>query len=375
VISKKTKNLQWESFLIFEKWTKKMSKNQKSKYFPDKILICYHILKLWSGEKIKKNNFVSIIFFMRKKVGFFLLTKYRKMTTEKSQKIPPTFCCNLCDYITSYNKDFKKHLLTAKHKINLGIVLSTEKSYSKNYTCEKCKKDFTDRSGLWRHKKKCLVAENTDTNKDLIMMLIKDNADLKHMLLEQQNIMMKVLENGGHTTNTNITNMNSHNKSFNLNFFLNETCKNAMNITEFVDSIKLQLSDLIDVGNAGYIEGISKIIVKNLNALDETERPVHCTDKKRETIYIKDENVWAKEDTTKSKLKTAIKKIANKNIRLLPQFREKFPDYGNADSHISDKYSKMVIEAMGGIGVNDMEKEEKIIRNISNATVISNKWI
>jgi hypothetical protein len=139
-----------------------------------------------------------------------------------------------------------------------------------------------------------------------------------------------------------------------------------MNITDFVDSIKLQLSDLMEVGEIGYVEGVSKIILKNLNNLDETIRPIHCTDKKRETMYIKDENKWEKEDDNKTKLKKAINKVADKNIRLLPQFREKYPDYNNSSSKISDKYDKIVIEAM----TCDHDKNEKIIKNISKEVVI-----
>jgi hypothetical protein len=142
-----------------------------------------------------------------------------------------------------------------------------------------------------------------------------------------------------------------------------------MNITDFVDSIKLQLSDLMEVGELGYVEGISKIIVKNLNNLDETVRPVHCTDKKRETMYIKDQGEWNKEDEKKSKLKKAITRVANKNIRLLPQFREKYPDYGNSSSKISDVYNKMIVEAME----TDDDKKEKIIKNISKVTSIQDK--
>jgi hypothetical protein len=263
-----------------------------------------------------------------------------------------------------------KHKNNAFDNENNGFLAKT----SKTYICDFCQKNFNDRAGLWRHKKCCIDKKmNSDTdvsNKELIMMLIKDNNELKNMVIEQQNIMMKVIENGTHNTTTHT---NSHNKAFNLNFFLNETCKNAMNINDFVDSIKLQLSDLINMGDIGYVEGISKIIVKNLTALDETERPVHCTDKKRETIYIKDEDKWEKEDENRTKLKNAIKRIANKNIRLLPQFREKYPDYDNSYSKTSDIYNKMVIEAMGGLGDNDIEKEEKIIKNISRAAVILNK--
>jgi hypothetical protein len=192
---------------------------------------------------------------------------------------------------------------------------------------------------------------------------MKENKEIKEMILE-------IVKNGttNHSHNTT-THTNSHNKAFNLNFFLNETCKNAMNITDFVDSIKLQLSDLIEVGELGFVEGISKIIVKNLNNLDETVRPVHCTDKKRETMYIKEEGEWQKDDDNKSKLKKTIDKVADKNIRLLPEFREKYPDYKDAHSRISDKYDKMMIQVME----TDENKKEKIIHNISKATTIREK--
>ena len=190
------------------------------------------------------------------------------------------------------------------------------------------------------------------------------------MLINQNKELLEIVKNGTTNHSHNTTNhTNSHNKAFNLNFFLNETCKNAMNITDFVDSIKLQLSDLIDVGELGYVEGISKIIVKNLNNLDETERPIHCTDKKRETMYIKDEGQWEKEDDNKTKLTKVVKKIADKNIRLLPTFREKYPEYKNSSSKVSDKYDKMVIEVM----TCDDDKNEKIIKNISKVTTIQDK--
>ncbi|MFY7727926.1 MAG: hypothetical protein ACOVRN_00265 [Flavobacterium sp.] len=187
--------------------------------------------------------------------------------------------------------------------------------------------------------------------------------------MEQNTELMDMLKNNtGHVHNSH--NTNCHNKTFNLQVFLNETCKNAMNITDFVDSIKLQLSDLERMGEIGYVEGISNIITSNLNALDVSLRPVHCTDKKRETVYIKDEDKWEKDDDHKTKLRLAVKKIANKNIKLIPQFREKYPDYGDSRSAISDKYCKMVIEAMGGAGDNDLEKENRIIHNISRCAAI-----
>jgi hypothetical protein len=235
--------------------------------------------------------------------------------------------------------------------------------------CQNCEKEFKTNAGLWKHKQKCnhstKILKEIDKD-ELIISLLKQNADL---IKGQQDMIIKLTENGIINNSHNITHTNSHNKAFNLNFFLNETCKNAMNITDFVDSIKLQLTDLTDVGELGYVEGISKIIVKNLNNLDETERPIHCTDKKRETMYIKDEDKWEKEDEKKTKLTKVVKTIANKNIRLLPQFREKYPDYENSKSKISDTYDKIVIESM----TTDDDKNEKIIKNISNVTIIKDK--
>ena len=178
--------------------------------------------------------------------------------------------------------------------------------------------------------------------------------------------MLEVIKNGTHNT----TNNNCNNKSFNLQLFLNETCKDAMNIMDFVDSIKLQLSDLEKVGEVGYVEGITNIILKNLKELDVTKRPFHCTDKKREILYIKDDNKWEKEDENKAKMRKFIKYVAHKNIILLPEFKEKYPDCGFSHSKKSDQYNKLIIESMGGSGNNDIEKEDKIIRNITKVIAI-----
>ena len=193
-------------------------------------------------------------------------------------------------------------------------------------------------------------------------MLLKDNNELRKMMMEQQSLMLennnKVLEickNGTHNTTTHT---NSHNKAFNL-IFLNETCKNAMNIMDFAESIQLQLSDLEAIYELGYVEGISNIIVKNLKALDVTERPIHCADKKRKVIYIKHEDKWEKEDEDKKKLRNVINKVACRNQRLLPKFKELHPGCNYSESKYSDQYSKLVIEAMGGNGNNDDEKVEK----------------
>ena len=199
-------------------------------------------------------------------------------------------------------------------------------------------------------------------------MVVKQNEELSKDNNELRTMMMKVLENGT-TNHSHNTHTNSHNKSFNLQFFLNETCKDAMNIMDFVDSIKLQLSDLERVGELGYVEGISKIIVKNLKELDVTQRPVHCTDKKRETMYIKDEDKWEK-DEERLKLHKVVRKVACKNQKLIPQFKEEHPDCGKYHSKFSDQYNKIIVESMGGPGDNDYEKEEKIIKNISKQVFI-----
>ena len=271
--------------------------------------------------------------------------------SKKSQKVAHNFSCLVCDYTSCKKTDYKKHLLTDKHKIRTNgskmIENGSKKSQKdgKLFECQ-CVKIYKYDSGYYRHKKVCSeiktelnqeinIINNEDLlDKDLILLLLKQHTKL----VEQNSELLEVIKNGTNNTNYSHNTTNSHNKSFNLQFFLNETCKNAMNITDFIDSIKLQISDLMEIGEIGYVEGISKIIVKNLNNLDETIRPVHCTDKKRETMYIKDEGEWNKEDEKKTKLKKAVTKVADKNIKLLPQFREKYPEYKNSASKISDKY-------------------------------------
>jgi hypothetical protein len=206
---------------------------------------------------------------------------------------------------------------------------------------------------------------------ELVMELIKDNKEMKQIILEQNNTISNLVKNGVSQANNNTNSLNNNNnKTFNLQFFLNETCKDAMNIMDFVESIKLQLSDLEKVGEVGYTQGISNIITTNLKALDVTQRPVHCTDKKRETMYIKDDDKWEKEDDKNTKLRKVIRRVANKNIDLLSSFREKYPDYKNSSSRISDKYDKIALEAMGGSCDNEVDKEEKIIHNISKCVII-----
>jgi hypothetical protein len=201
--------------------------------------------------------------------------------------------------------------------------------------------------------------------------IIKENSELRKEQADIKELILEIVKNGTMNNSHNTTNNtnNSHNKAFNLQFFLNETCKNAMNITEFVDSIKLQLSDFMSIGDVGFVQGISNIIVKNLNSLDETIRPIHCTDQKRETFYVRDHDKWEKEEDDKRRIKKMIKDITYKNEKLMKTYKETYPDYNNPSSKRSDQYSKTVIEAMDS----KEENREKIIKNISKATIISGK--
>jgi hypothetical protein len=263
----------------------------------------------------------------------------------------------------------------------------TPNGTSCGYKCD-CGNIYKYQSGLSRHKR----AENCKKNANysesytdvgnfkvltnLVLEVVKQNQELvtlnnvaqKH----NQELTNKIVEICGNSTTNNNTmiNSNNNNKTFNLNMFLNETCKDAMNITEFIDSLQLQLSDLEDVGKLGFVEGISNIIVKNLKALDVNKRPVHCADKKREVIYIKDEDKWEKDNDEKERLRKAIKKIAFKNEKLLPKYKELHPGCNYSHSKYADEYSKIVIETMGGLGNNDIENQDKIIRNIAKEVVI-----
>jgi hypothetical protein len=236
---------------------------------------------------------------------------------------------------------------------------------------------------LYNHKKKCKGIEETSetiqpldkpTDADLIFQLIKQNQEFKELLIEQNTKLVETFSEAikhNNITNNNTNTINSHNKTFNLQVFLNEDCKDAMNITDFVDSIKFQLADLEHMGKVGYVEGISNIIIKNMKALDVTMRPVHCTDQKRETIYIKDEGVWIKEDEDNKNVRKLIKRVAFRNSKCIRLFKEKHPDCITSESKYSDTYSKIVIEAMGGGSkCNDYDSENKIIRKIAKEITI-----
>ena len=224
--------------------------------------------------------------------------------------------CEFCHFKCSKISDWKRHLLTDKHKNrkNDSVGIQITPIIENMFKCE-CGKYYKYDSGYYRHKKKCtLNISNSNYNlsdKDLIMMLIKDNIDFKNMMVEQNKSMMELVKNGTHNTNT----INSHNKTFNLQLFLNETCKDAINLTDFINQIQVSVKDLEEIRKLGYAEGISKVFIKNLNDIDYNMRPIHCSDSKRETLYIKDDNQLSKDDKQKSNLTRAIKQVANKNIK------------------------------------------------------------
>ena len=304
---------------------------------------------------------------------------------QKLQKSCINYYCETCDYTTSRKSSYDKHNLSLKHiKYENGTKMETESckklqtSCNNNsdktcYICQNCNKEYLNKSGLWKHKMKCksniINHHFENTNKDdIIQLLIKQNNDLFKEQSDIKQIILEIVKNG--TNNTVYNNINSHNKTFNLQVFLNETCKDAMNISDFIESVKLQVSDLENVGKVGYIEGISNIIIKNLQALEVEKRPVHCTDQKREVIYVKEDNIWEKEDEANKKLRKAIRTIAHKNICLFKAFREKYPDCEEYDSKKNSQYNTIIYESMGGKGDNDYEKDTTIIKKIAKVVGI-----
>ena len=303
------------------------------------------------------------------------------MDDKNSPKLAKKFVCEKCDYKCCKQSDYEKHILTLKHKMDYTDDVLDDAKLAVQYYCE-CGKEYKHRQGLWKHKQKCqnskineelneiqnetITTKNDQANKDnLIEYLIKENSEFKTLIME-------LIKKDNNISNSNINStVNSHNKTFNLQFFLNEQCKDALNIGEFVDSIKLQLTDLENTGRTGYVEGISKILIKNLNELDVIKRPIHCSDLKREVLYIKDNDKWSKEDDDKQVIKKAIKDVANKNIRQIPEWTNLNPDCKQSDSKKNNQYLNIVMNAMSG-GSNEEQNSnvEKIIKNITKSVII-----
>jgi hypothetical protein len=301
------------------------------------------------------------------------------MDTSFTLKNSPNFCCTFCNYICSKKSDLQKHFKTLKHK-------NGEKEYNKDtkdttpekHFCD-CGKKYSYHSGLWKHKQVCTYSarkspngekHDNPSNKDIIDMMklqMIENQEMRKMMLDQQ---QKIFELSSKTSISNSNNTICNNK-FNLNFFLNEQCKDALNITDFVDSIKLQLSDLESTGQLGFAEGISKIFITSLKQLDTCKRPIHCSDLKREVIYIKDENQWTKENEEKQKIQKIIKEVANKNIKQIPEWVKENPDCSDFESKKNDMYMKIVGNCMSGSTTCEQEKNiDIIIKNVAKEVYI-----
>ena len=298
------------------------------------------------------------------------------MATNISPFSPNNFACEFCMITCNRKTEWIRHINTKKHISNKNgensNILATNIS---PFVCD-CGKNYINRTSLWRHKKKCFVKKTDDTigqtDTNLIIQLLKQNEEFKHMLLEQNTKILETFQDACKINSSSITNnnVNSHNKTFNMNVFLNEHCKDAMNISEFVDSIKLGYADLVSVGKLGYVEGISGIIIKKLQELDIHKRPMHCGDEKRHSMYIKEDGKWEKDESDNKRLKKLIRQVAFKNTKNTFLFKEKYPDCVTSASRYSDQYNKIVIESFGGKGDNDAEKEEKMVRMIARAVYV-----
>ena len=313
------------------------------------------------------------------------------MITIPSAETAIKFHCEKCDFNCSKQSNYEKHLSTRKHKTNYNELQKEEEKMPKKYECI-CGKEYIHRQGLYVHKKKCtyeppkkpklyeknklyekedimdvLIKENHEF-KNIIIEVVKNNAELQKQNHEFQLKMMEMCKKGNNI-NTNTNNSYNNNKTFNLQFFLNEQCKDAMNLTEFVDSMTLEFSDLEDVGKLGYVEGISKIMIRKLNEMDIYKRPIHCSDAKREIMYVKEDNVWEKEKNSNQHIRKAIKRVTHKNGGLLVPWSLENPNCMNLDHHLNDVYLRMMGQSMGGSG-EFVDNENKIMKKIAKAVFI-----
>jgi len=341
-----------------------------------------------------------------------LMTKKHKrneplfMTNGKPEKPLKKYICECCAFECSQKSDFNDHLMTNKHITNKQLIMTNKDLVNEenNYTC-KCGKKYKHMSSLCKHKRLCAIKEaNDDLNKPdthyktdepnnkIIDLLINNNKHLqenntrlhdeinefKKLMLQliTENIEVKksISELTKNGINSNNTNCNNNNKTtFNLNFFLNDKCKDAMNLTDFINSIQITYKDFIRVGSEGYVKGVSDIININMKKLAEIERPIHCTDEKRGTLYIKDENKWEKEEDPK-KMNLFIENVARKSFKFgMPDYKKEFPDCTKSSSRHSNQYNKCLVEAMGGAGDNEDEKKDKITRSILKSVLIKTK--
>ena len=303
------------------------------------------------------------------------------METKKNEKNDIKYNCLKCNYITSKKTDYNRHLITAKHIKNTnGNVLETlwtenneKNENNKNintFSCKKCNKEFLSRSGLWKHNNNCkveLVKASSDNSNnqlpisnDVIMKLLNDNQELKNIIVQQQNQISELIPKVGNNNNNTINN----NQKFNINVFLNEQCKDAINLSDFIKSLHVTLEQLDFTKQNGLADGISKTIIDNMSKLSIYERPMHCTDVKRETLYIKEDNAWSK-DKAKEKVKNVIKKTSSKNFNALMDWKALNPDFMKSEDK-TDYFTKTI----STIGKSTDFIDEKVIKKLCKETYI-----
>jgi hypothetical protein len=293
------------------------------------------------------------------------------MTDNLSSNSSKKFGCEKCDYYTCRKSQYDRHILSAKHKKTDSLLTNTDIKCSESsiiiFFCE-CGKQYKHRQSLFNHKKKCIHISDSESKteinnqqptNELVLTLLNQNMELQKQIIELCKEKNTVINNN--TTNNN----------FNLNFFLNEKCKDALNIMDFINQLQLKLSDLDMVGRIGYVEGISKIFIRGLKELDVFKRPIHCSDFKREVLYVKDKDSWEKDNEEKKKLKTAIKFIAAKNFKQLNDWKEENPDSDDYDSKKHMEYHNIIIKAAGGSNNEEDDKNfNKIIKNVAKEVTI-----
>ena len=303
--------------------------------------------------------------------------------------------CTTCDYICSKTSDWGRHLTTRKHKaltIPNNECSENAPNTAQLYTC-KCGKSYKHRSTLSHHKKQC---SNLDTSNNasvldihhdytsksqvddqaqtsLILELVRQNQEFKQLLIEQNKTIIEVAKNS--QINNTISNSNNNNKTFNLQFFLNETCKDAMNMKDFIQSLELSLPELEKMGEVGFAEGMSRVFVNRLNSLDVTKRPIHCSDVKREIIHIKDDNKWERDNANLDRLRKIIKQLTHKNILRVDDWKKANPGCTEYNNRKNDHYLKLTMEAIGPVDEADQKRDfGKIIRRVAESTAIDKKY-
>jgi hypothetical protein len=289
------------------------------------------------------------------------------MTSEKLPKLPKAFECKLCDFICYNKKDYKRHLDTRKHT----ITHSTNENNPKIpiYACDICANIYKHSSSLCKHKKQCkpvVVIATPSPNEtqslfELMKELVKSNQEIQKQMIE-------LCKNGIHNTTNTITNTNSNNKSFNLNLFLNETCKNAINFKEFVENIEVSREDLTNTGQVGFVSGISKILIDHLKELGIHERPIHCTDLKRDIVYIKDNNEWNKEEND-LKIRSAIQEVSRKSMGTLYEWKQNNPEYVDVNSKFSNECITMQRNSVAGYERDTLFP--RVCKELSRAVTVS----